>query len=58
MRSVEENLENKNAWTAFRELYNHVKSAIHFSAGLRGRFGDSVDFNIETLVNVVRIGEK
>ncbi len=34
-------------------LYNHVKSAIHFSAGLKGRFGDSVLFNIETLVNTL-----
>jgi SIR2-like domain len=34
-------------------LYNHVKSAIHFSAGLKGRFGDAVPFNIETLVNTL-----
>jgi hypothetical protein len=38
---------------AHRELYNHVKSAIHFSAGLKGRFGDAVPFNIETLVNTL-----
>ncbi len=34
-------------------LYNHVKSAIHFSAGLKGNFGDAVPFNIETLVNTL-----
>src|SRR5271157_3346741 len=34
-------------------LYNHVKSAIHFSSGLKGHFGDSVPFNIETLVNTL-----
>jgi hypothetical protein len=34
-------------------LYHHVKSAIHFSAGLKGRFGASVPFNIETLVNTL-----
>src|SRR5260370_20554746 len=34
-------------------LYNHVKSAIHFSAGLKGHFGDAVPFNIETLVNTL-----
>ncbi len=34
-------------------LYNHVKSAIHFSAGLKGRFGNAVPFNIETLVNTL-----
>jgi len=38
---------------AHRELYNHVKSAIHFSAGLKGSFGDAVPFNIETLVNTL-----
>lgn len=34
-------------------LYHHVKSAIHFSAGLKGRFGNNVPFNIETLVNTL-----
>src|SRR5262245_49108925 len=34
-------------------LYHHVKSAIHFSAGLKGRFGMAVPFNIETLVNTL-----
>jgi hypothetical protein len=34
-------------------LYNHVKSAIHFSAGLKGQFGEAVPFNIETLVNTL-----
>lgn len=46
---VEQMLNRK----AERELYNHVKSAIHFSAGLKGRFGDAVPFNIETLVNTL-----
>ncbi|HKD06471.1 MAG TPA: SIR2 family protein [Bryobacteraceae bacterium] len=36
-----------------RGLYNHVKSAIHFSAGLKGHFGAAVPFNIETLVNTL-----
>jgi hypothetical protein len=34
-------------------LYNHVKSAIHFSAGLKGHYGEAVPFNIETLVNTL-----
>src|SRR6266853_6260872 len=34
-------------------LYHHVKSAIHFSAGLKGQFGNAVPFNIETLVNTL-----
>jgi hypothetical protein len=36
-----------------RDLYHHVKSAIYFSAGLKGRFAASVQFNIETLVNTL-----
>ncbi|MGH9325364.1 MAG: SIR2 family protein [Terriglobia bacterium] len=34
-------------------LYHHIKSAIHFSAGLKGCFGAAVPFNIETLVNTL-----
>ncbi len=40
-------------WTPYASFYNHVKSAIHFSAGLKGQFGDKVSFNIETLVNTL-----
>jgi hypothetical protein len=36
-----------------RGLYHHVKSAIHFSFGIKGHFGDAVPFNIETLVNTL-----
>jgi hypothetical protein len=46
---VEQSLEGG----AEQGLYHHVKSAIHFSAGLKGRFGDAVPFNIETLVNTL-----
>ena len=46
---VEESLHEK----AEADLFNHVKSAIHFSAGLKGCFGDKVPFNIETLVNTL-----
>jgi len=34
-------------------LYHHIKSSIHFSAGLKGRFGAAVPFNMETLVNTL-----
>lgn len=34
-------------------LYNHVKSAIYFSAGLRGKYGRDVSYNIETLANTL-----
>lgn len=34
-------------------LYNHVKSAIYFSAGIRGSYGHDVNYNIETLANTL-----
>ena len=40
-------------WTIHAALYNHIKSAIHFSSGLKGQFGDKVSFNIEILVNTL-----
>jgi len=53
IRKVEELLVSRNDWKGFGSLYNHVKSAIHFSAGLKGHFRDDVPFNIETLVNTL-----
>ncbi|MBL8087471.1 MAG: SIR2 family protein [Chthonomonas sp.] len=50
---IEELLRNDPDWMPFRRLYEHVRSAIHYSAGLRGRFGDQVVYNIETLVNTL-----
>ena len=49
IRLVEESLNAR----AEVDLYNHVKSAIHFSSGIKGTFGDAVPFNIETLVNTL-----
>jgi hypothetical protein len=37
----------------YHGLYQHVKSAIHFAAGLKGHFGGAVPFNIETLINTL-----
>jgi SIR2-like protein len=45
--------KEKTDWTEYEQLYNHVKSAIHFSAGIKGQFDDKVPFNIETLVNTL-----
>lgn len=50
---VEEALRLREDWQPFNALYNHVKSAIHFSAGLKGKFDNGVQFNIETLVNTL-----
>src|SRR5437867_3717228 len=49
---IEKLLSDNPDWTDFRDLYHHVKSSIHYSAGLRGKFKeDVVNYNIETLVN-------
>jgi hypothetical protein len=50
---IEALLADHADWTTYRDLYNHVKSAIFYSAGLQGRFGTTVAFNIETLVNAL-----
>src|SRR5581483_5068230 len=42
-----------NDWKGFGELYHHVRSAIHYAAGLKGRFNSDVPYNIEVLVNTL-----
>jgi hypothetical protein len=46
-------VEGSADWKPYLGLYNHIKSAIHYAAGLKGRFGDNVAYNIETLVNTL-----
>lgn len=50
---IEELLARNNDWEGYRPLYNHVKSAIHYSAGLQGRYRDDVIYNIEVLANTL-----
>jgi len=51
--NIESLLKEHRDWKPYYDLYNHVKSAIHYSAGLKGRFNDEVPFNIETVVNAL-----
>ena len=53
INEIEELLKSNGDWQPFHELYNHVKSSIHYSAGLKGVYGRNVPFNIETLVNTL-----
>lgn len=53
IQRIQELLKNDKKWEKYANLYNHVKSAIHYSAGLRGYFNDQVNYNIETLVNTL-----
>lgn len=55
---IEEALKSDERWKRYRDLYHHVKSAIHYAAGLRGHFDSQVNFNIETLVNTLYELEK
>ena len=50
---IEDRLIQNNAWKPYLDLYNHLKSAIYHAAGLRGKFGGEVAYNIETLVNTL-----
>lgn len=45
--------DGKEEWNDFLNLYNHIKSAIYYAAGLKGQFKDSVQYNIETLANTL-----
>ena len=47
-----ENTSNSN-WSEYKDLYNFVKSAIHFADGISGKFNSSVNYNIERLVNTL-----
>lgn len=51
--AIEDLLRKNEEWKPFLPLYHHVKSAIHYAAGLKGFFGRDVQFNIETLVNAL-----
>jgi NAD-dependent SIR2 family protein deacetylase len=53
VQQIEELLRNDAEWKDFLPLYHHIKSAIHYAAGLKGQFGDEVPYNIETLVNTL-----
>lgn len=46
-------LESKAEWKEYRSLYNHIKSSVHYAAGLSGKFNEHVGYNIETLVNTL-----
>lgn len=58
INELEALLRSHGEWTGHRQLYHHVKSSIHYAAGLKGTFGKDVPFNIETLVNTLYELEK
>src|SRR5438132_12591639 len=50
---IEDLLSRDDEWKDYRRLYDHIKSAIHYAAGLKGLFKTEVSYNIETLVNTL-----
>ena len=52
IEQIEDLLANDGAWKEYKVLYDHVRSAIHYAAGLRGMHRD-VPYNIEVLVNTL-----
>ncbi|MGQ0592886.1 MAG: SIR2 family protein [Gammaproteobacteria bacterium] len=58
IHKIDQLLTVNGKWRRFRDLYHHVKSAIYYSAGLRGRFNSQVSYNMETLVNTLYELEK
>ena len=53
IQQIEQLLKDDAEWKSFLPLYHHIKSAIHYAAGLKGQFGNAVPYNIETLVNTL-----
>jgi len=47
-----ENLVN-DEWSEYQELYNYIRSSVYYADGIRGRFGVSVNYNIERIVNTL-----
>jgi hypothetical protein len=50
---IEDLLNKETDWKDYLRLYHHIKSAIHYAAGLKGQFREGVAYNIETLVNTL-----
>lgn len=46
--------DTDRSWNQYEDLYNSIKAAIFYAAGVNGRFSaDEVNFNIEVLVNTL-----
>jgi len=58
IRGVDIDGEEARAWKAFQPLYYCIKSLILYGQGIGGKFGNGVNFNIETLVNTLSELEK
>jgi hypothetical protein len=53
VEEVEKLLVDDNSWEKYKKLYDYIKSSIYYSDGIRGKFENIVNFNIERLVNTL-----
>lgn len=51
--NLEELIFSDRDWERFKELYNFIKSSIHYSDGINGKFNQNSNFNIERFVNIL-----
>jgi len=52
-QEVEHLINTDSMWSEYRDLYHFVRSSIYYSEGIHGRFPNSVNYNIERLVNTL-----
>lgn len=46
-------VQGQGDWQSHQDLYNYIRSSIYYAEGIQGKFDTEVQFNIETLVNVL-----
>lgn len=53
IEKIEELIRPGEKWYKYRNLYEYVKSAIHYGAFINKKYGKNINYNIEQLVNAL-----
>ena len=53
VQEIEKLARSNSDWRCFENLYYYIRSSIFYAEGLKGKFGEEVSFNIESLVSVL-----
>jgi len=56
VENIEQKVQKEKVWNEYEEVFNYMKSAIHYADGIKGVFNESI--NIERLVNTLSELEK
>ena len=56
VENIEQKVQKEEVWNEYEEVFNYIKSAIHYADGIKGVFNESI--NIERLVNTLSELEK